>query len=96
LFYFTGNKTPKVDLPLLVIYGLFANGPDLDFLAGAVVGDSGAFHHGISHSFGFGLIFTVAAAVILAKAGKRFAEFGLLRLYPCAGIHLSQCAPRRG
>ena len=80
LLYFSGNRTYRVDLPLLLVYGLFANGPDLDFLPGIIVGNPSAFHHGISHSLGFGILFTLVVSVILTRTWKRFAEFGFLRL----------------
>ena len=44
------------------------------------MGDPGAFHHATTHSFGFGLIFTVVVTTILTKTWKRFAEYGWWRL----------------
>ena len=83
LFYLTGNKNHSmsaIDWPLLLVYILFANGPDLDFLPGLVVGDPGRFHHGITHSFGFGLIFTFVVAGVLTRVWKPLAEFGFPKL----------------
>jgi membrane-bound metal-dependent hydrolase YbcI (DUF457 family) len=39
--------------------------PDFDFLAGIVIGDPPAFHHGISHSLGFALLFGTAVFLVL-------------------------------
>ena len=80
IFYFTGNRSQTVDVPLLLVYAFFANAPDLDFLPGILMGDPGAFHHGITHSLGFGVLFAAVAATILAVTWQRFANYGLLKL----------------
>jgi inner membrane protein len=51
----------------VVLFAALAQAPDLDFLPGLLVGRVDAFHHGISHSMGFALIF----GLILAWVGKR-------------------------
>ena len=78
--YFTGNRSHTVDVPVLLVYILFANAPDLDFLPGILVGNPGAFHHGISHSLGFGALFAGVVATILTMTWQRFASYGLLKL----------------
>ena len=39
--------------------------PDFDFLPGFLIGDPSAFHHGISHSLGFALLFGTAVFLVL-------------------------------
>ncbi len=80
LFYFTGNRSHTVDVPLLLVYVFFANAPDLDFLPGILVGNPSAFHHGITHSLGFGVLFAAVAATALTVTWQRFANYGLLKL----------------
>ena len=48
-----------LDLPVVLLFVLFANAPDLDFVPGILLGDPGAYHHGISHSLGFALMVAV-------------------------------------
>ena len=80
LLYFTGNRSHTIDVPVLLVYVFFANAPDLDFLLGILIGDPGAFHHGITHSLGFGVLFTAVVAAVLALTWQRFANYGLLKL----------------
>jgi hypothetical protein len=39
--------------------------PDFDFLPGILIGDPPAFHHGISHSSGFAILFGTAVFLVL-------------------------------
>jgi membrane-bound metal-dependent hydrolase YbcI (DUF457 family) len=39
--------------------------PDFDFLPGILIGDPGAFHHGVSHSLGFAVLFGTAVFFVL-------------------------------
>lgn len=80
ILYFTGRRSLPTGFSLLVLYGLFANAPDLDFLPGILIGKANAFHHGISHSLGMGLIFAAVVTTVLVKTSQRFAQYGLLRL----------------
>jgi len=45
--------------------------PDFDFLPGILIGDPSAFHHGISHSSGFALLFGTAIFLILRCLHQR-------------------------
>lgn len=41
------------------LYIFAANAPDLDFIPGIFLGDANRFHHGISHTLGFSLLFAL-------------------------------------
>ncbi len=75
-------------LLLLGLYVFLANAPDLDFIPGILRGTPNMYHHGISHSIGFGLMFAlVAGALISLRGGKRFGrEF--LFMFALYGSHL--------
>jgi inner membrane protein len=47
----------------LFLAGVATIAPDLDFLAGLVVGEINRYHHGISHSLGAAVMFGVLAAL---------------------------------
>ena len=60
----------------IVLFIFAANAPDIDFLAGIFVGNANRFHHGISHSLGFSLLFALCMYVIPRFRTKRdFAIF---------------------
>ena len=66
LFY-RATASP-VDLPrwrLLAVYLFAANAPDLDFIPGFLIGDPNRYHHGISHSVGFAVLFASAFSLFL-------------------------------
>jgi hypothetical protein len=44
--------------------------PDGDFLPGFLTGDPSAFHHGISHSAGFAVLFGIGVFVVLRYFGR--------------------------
>ena len=56
--------------------------PDFDFVPGLVVGDMRAFHHGMSHSFAFAILFGVVMFVIVrllhSSLARRAAIVGTL------------------
>ena len=41
--------------------------PDFDFLPGILIGDPGAFHHGVSHSFAFAALLGLAVLVAFQR-----------------------------
>jgi inner membrane protein len=49
----------------VVLYLFAANAPDLDFLPGFLVGDPDLYHHGVSHSIGFAVLFASALSLFL-------------------------------
>ena len=75
-------------LMLLGLYIFLANAPDLDFIPGVLRGTPNLYHHGISHSIGFGLLFALIAGVLIHwKTGRRFRrEF--LFMFAIYGSHL--------
>ena len=77
LVYMNRTGARGLDLPVVLLFVLFANAPDLDFLPGILVGDPGAYHHGISHSLGIGLMFAVVVSLVATKASSRFTQFKL-------------------
>jgi hypothetical protein len=47
--------------------------PDLDFLPGILIGKMGAFHHGISHSLAFAILFGVLVFLFVRRVDKAVA-----------------------
>ena len=54
----------------LFFYLIAANAPDLDFLPGMLMGKPNQYHHGVSHSIGFSVLFGAAVSLFL-YLGKR-------------------------
>jgi inner membrane protein len=49
-----------------IAFCLFAaNAADLDFIPGLVVGNPNLYHHGVSHSLGFAVLFTACCGSVL-------------------------------
>jgi membrane-bound metal-dependent hydrolase YbcI (DUF457 family) len=67
-------------LAWLALIVVAANGPDLDFLPGLLIGDVNRFHHGPSHSIAAALIAAVAAGWGAVLAGGRGARTALVVL----------------
>jgi inner membrane protein len=59
------------------LYLVAANIPDLDFIPGLLVGEPGRYHHGVSHSLGFAILFGLALSLTLAafKLGDGIQNF---------------------
>jgi inner membrane protein len=49
----------------VVLYLFAANAADLDFVPGFLVGDPDLYHHGVSHSVGFAVLFAAALSLLL-------------------------------
>ena len=64
IVYLTGGSAKQRSRLVLGATILGSIVPDFDFLPGIVIGDPPAFHHGVSHSLGFALLF--GAVVFLA------------------------------
>lgn len=76
----TSHDTRSTALLAIALIGSMV--PDLDFVPGILIGNMRAFHHGISHSFAFALLFG-AVVFLLAYAmdkalASRAAVFALL------------------
>ena len=52
-------------------FAFAATAADFDYIPGVLVGDPSLFHHSITHSIGFALIFGLAAALLANIFGKR-------------------------
>jgi len=64
---------------IIALYVFAANAPDLDFIPGIFIGDANKFHHGISHTLGFSILFALGMYVISKfKRKKDFMIFFLL------------------
>ncbi len=68
--------TPAEERRLLLLCVFLAVLPDLDFVPGLVLGDSGRFHHGGSHSIVTGLIAVFSAGLF---CGRYFKAMGPVR-----------------
>jgi len=82
------SKTLKVhSAKKLFLYMFLANAPDLDFIPGFLMGRPNLFHHGISHSLGAALLFSIVAAFLMSRKESNYAKSFLicLSLY---GSHL--------
>jgi inner membrane protein len=60
-----------------------ANAPDLDFIPGFLIGDPNRYHHGVSHSIGFAVLFALVCSLFLSLLkkeviGKNFVLFFFL------------------
>jgi inner membrane protein len=67
----TGEEQGHRRWSMLALYLLGANSPDLDFIPGMLVGESGRYHHGPSHSLGFAILFglVVSLAILFLRLG---------------------------
>lgn len=65
---------------IILLYLFIANVPDLDFLPGFFVGSVSRYHHGISHSIGFSLLFALGSYFILGvlMQGHRKKRFAIV------------------
>lgn len=79
--YLAWNRNYKLigNWKKIVLYIFAANAPDLDFIPGIFIGDANRFHHGISHTLGFSILFALGMYVISRfKRKKDFIIFFLL------------------
>jgi hypothetical protein len=64
--------SPHRRLDYLILGISMAVAPDLDILPGMLLGTPVIYHGGITHSFGFALLVSLAAAVLFALRGEPF------------------------
>jgi len=77
------------------LYLLAANAADLDFLPGLLIGDPNRYHHGISHSIGFAMLFALVFSLFLFLLKKDVAwwrNFAILFCLYCSHIGLDYLA----
>jgi len=51
----------------ILFYLIVANAPDLDFIPGLLAGKPNLYHHGLSHSIGFGVVVSIAATWLITR-----------------------------
>ena len=76
--YLACNKNCKLigDWKKIILYFFAANAPDLDLIPGIFLGDANRFHHGISHTLGFSLLFALCMYMMPRfRTKKDFAIF---------------------
>lgn len=73
------SKTLKVhSAKKLFLYLFIANAPDLDFIPGALMGKPNLFHHGISHSLGAAVLFSMVAAFLIFRKESHYVRVFLI------------------
>lgn len=75
-------------LKSMSFYAFVANMPDIDFLPGFVIGAPNHYHHGISHSLGFGVMASIIFAWILRKRDNGNFATEAFFVFICFGSHL--------
>ena len=74
----------------LLLCAFIANAPDLDFIPGIIAGQPNLYHHGISHSLGAAVLFSVLlSTVVLRWSNSTFSHnfFFIFALY-CSHLFL--------
>jgi inner membrane protein len=67
---------------------LIANAPDLDFLPGMLLGKPNLFHHGISHSLGVGILFSLTLAALVNWRKRQHIRTDFLIFFTLYASHL--------
>lgn len=78
VLYLTSYKDYRLfkNWKIIALYVFAANAPDLDFIPGIFIGNANRFHHGISHTLGFSLLFALIMYMIPRfRTRKDFAIF---------------------
>jgi len=67
---------------LMCLYIFVTNAPDLDFIPGLFLGNPSRYHHGISHSLGFAVLFSIGLSLIrfLLRRDRFARNFGIFFL----------------
>ena len=83
-------KTLKVhSVKRLFLYVFMANIPDLDFIPGFLMGRPNLLHHGISHSLGAAVLFSIVAAFLMdRKEGYHAKSFLICLSLYCSHLFL--------
>jgi len=73
------SKTLKIHHAKRILFYVFlANAPDLDFIPGVLMGMPNLFHHGISHSLGAGVLFSLIIAFLIGRKDILFKRLFLI------------------
>jgi inner membrane protein len=67
IVYLAATRRTRRSAAVLAVALCGALAPDLDFVPGIAIGNMRAFHHGISHSIVFALLFGVATFLVAAR-----------------------------
>ena len=79
LFAAYESKTLKIhDAKRIFLYVFLANAPDLDFVPGALMGMPNLFHHGISHSLGAGVLFSLIVTFLIGRKENLYKRLFLI------------------
>ena len=65
IYQSTPRSTGMRQWQLIALYIFAANAPDIDFIPGFFIGDPNRYHHGISHSVGFTVLFASVFSLFL-------------------------------
>ena len=71
--YLAGTRKESRSRLILGITLVASVAPDFDFLPGILIGKMGAFHHGISHSLTFALLFGALVFLVVRRVDKTVA-----------------------
>lgn len=71
-FFVSKQTSKRTDLKVLCL--LLAIAPDLDFLPGLLMGSPALYHQGVTHSLGFGLMFSMGIAWVWSLRGGEFSN----------------------
>ena len=63
--YLIGTSPQQRSNLIMTVTLLGSVAPDFDFVPGIVIGEPGAFHHGVSHSLGFAILFGTLVCLFL-------------------------------
>ena len=80
IYELTLGSAQRPQWPIVVLYLVVANAPDLDFVPGLLVGEVGRYHHGITHSIGFAAVvgFAFSFGLYLYKGAVIWRNFLIL------------------
>jgi membrane-bound metal-dependent hydrolase YbcI (DUF457 family) len=92
LIYSNSFKELRRDWKFLLVCLFCALAPDLDILPGMLVGQPNLFHHGISHSLGFGLIVALVLSLLYFRERASFRTFGTFFLLYSSHLFLDYIA----
>ena len=76
--YLVGTRRESRSRIMLTIALLGSILPDFDFFPGILIGQMGAFHHGISHSLGFAILFGAIVFLFVRHVEKSLALQGAM------------------
>jgi len=76
-FYTAFRSSDVHDLKLIGLCLFAANAADLDFVPGLLIGDPSRFHHGISHSLVFAVLFAAACSCFRLIGPSLWTNFGI-------------------